>query len=887
MRQALTASTSSKHQFRDIQKWFLSLSLTERISVLAIEDKDEVRLIHNMYTKKREKGPENGKGSFTGIFLAVGESEPELPHIHHSKLKRDLYMKKMSKIKVSDFLFRKNQKSDIKVQYPEEDLRLESSIRFSDSKEYCDTITISSDLLKDGIRFIDTLDKITGGKFMGDPCYVGWNEKLKQWQWGKPSWFGRLVRYTLSTYVASRLAMTVWKNYWNYTGMDPRLPGVERKRSLPLKLRRKKLVELEVLRSKNHITNIWESVDFEKRDDILNSIMIGMVKNGRSTSEKASKEHSLPVLTEKYCRALTQLLQRICEEQDSEHFSRTSLKRQATLSNQSGEPSSSSVSKIASSNIPARFLCPQTNMIFLDPKRLVDGKLYEGEAITGRVIEGELHPKFMESSKILAKLKLDIKSYLEQHPDKKQFQYKPKGKTKVREGILLAEKLGALSVSSSSDCRIISQEERKEIEIRTMLRECNRVKKENFIEYLFFTSLPRFNTPFDKALRWMRIKIQQACANKMKMDLIMDEEIERNQKDDKDRRKRAKNREKRMRRMKAKSIDCKRSGQISEVEIRESVKANKNPVSKNLNNVNVHAVPQRKVKAAVQQKMSMHQTTMNANEFRSGAASTAIINHPRNIGNGDNFPAGDHADMKIVTSKKKKRKKKKKTVAKHAINNNMNVSGHDSILSRNDKGGKQKPHATKDDSQIDSSSKIHFTVLSERSKCAHEAKKDASTAKSTRSSLLQQQPPPKVGPDSKLADLQLKNSNDSPAAGARNSTCAAAAAAATTTTTTAIVSNFNDDDQPHHNNCSSTQRSSNHSTTSATTTAHQRHPSKQQPKKKKLASSKPPPSPDPPQALDHSSRKRSQKFLKAAIESSSLSSSSSSRVTTATKQSLD
>eukprot|EP00471_Norrisiella_sphaerica_P011517 CAMPEP_0184501106 /NCGR_PEP_ID=MMETSP0113_2-20130426/46713_1 /TAXON_ID=91329 /ORGANISM="Norrisiella sphaerica, Strain BC52" /LENGTH=61 /DNA_ID=CAMNT_0026889749 /DNA_START=170 /DNA_END=352 /DNA_ORIENTATION=- len=61
--------------------------------------------------------------------------------------------------------------------------------------------------------------------------------------------------------------MTLWKNFWIVKKRDPRVPNL--KKPCPPKLLQKQR-DFEVLHSKEHVSNIWESVELDERDSILN-----------------------------------------------------------------------------------------------------------------------------------------------------------------------------------------------------------------------------------------------------------------------------------------------------------------------------------------------------------------------------------------------------------------------------------------------------------------------------------------------------------------------------------------------------------------------------------------------------------------------------------------
>uniref|UniRef100_A0A7S3ZAR2 U-box domain-containing protein n=1 Tax=Lotharella globosa TaxID=91324 RepID=A0A7S3ZAR2_9EUKA len=442
-------------------------------------------------------------------------------------------------------------------------IKFEKAIRFSDSKEYCDTITLSSEYVANGSKFLGSMDKITGGGFFRDPVHVEWNEKAKGWTWTKPKWFKKKGWYTLSTYVAFRLTTSLWRNYWRYKKLDPKDPKCEKR--YPAKLLEKQL-NVEVLQSKEVLTDFWSTIDLEKKEDLLNGLMNMVDKSSRKDVKSSSKsgtrqqqKQQQQLLPEDQCEALRGLLHRICEDSESKNLKKSSaLKRQAKAKTQgtSEHSHSSSSEVIVPESVPGKYKCPLTGLVFLEPVKLEDGKVVEKEAVEKKILNGwksKVSPESLVPAKALSE---EIQRFLVKHPDFRQYQFhserksttggNPKrGKQQV-DLLSQARQLGLQSVGGGlrsyyddSGVRAnLSEEERKAMEIKSLLNESKGVRKETFIEYLFSTSLPRYDKPFDKMLRRMGVHMQAAAANKIGMDL-MAEETERNLKRDKTRGKRA------------------------------------------------------------------------------------------------------------------------------------------------------------------------------------------------------------------------------------------------------------------------------------------------------------------------------------------------------------
>ncbi len=50
------------------------------------------------------------------------------------------------------------------------DTTLQKSIRLCDTREYLDTMTVASNLLEDGEKFLQLMQVVTRGNFLKDPC---------------------------------------------------------------------------------------------------------------------------------------------------------------------------------------------------------------------------------------------------------------------------------------------------------------------------------------------------------------------------------------------------------------------------------------------------------------------------------------------------------------------------------------------------------------------------------------------------------------------------------------------------------------------------------------------------------------------------------------------
>eukprot|EP00299_Pterocystis_sp_00344_P012979 c6305_g1_i1.p1 GENE.c6305_g1_i1~~c6305_g1_i1.p1 ORF type:complete len:408 (-),score=56.48 c6305_g1_i1:93-1316(-) len=103
---------------------------------------------------------------------------------------------------------------------------LEQGVRFCDTKQSLDTLTVSPKWLStdQGVRsFLDTMRTISRGCFLSQPCRTFWNASLREWVWEEVEWFSYSGYFTLAMYVCSRLEQALWRFYWLRSQKDPRV----------------------------------------------------------------------------------------------------------------------------------------------------------------------------------------------------------------------------------------------------------------------------------------------------------------------------------------------------------------------------------------------------------------------------------------------------------------------------------------------------------------------------------------------------------------------------------------------------------------------------------------------------------------------------------------
>ena len=159
---------SSKINKTAVWNWFFKLSLDEKSRILSIEDKETVQLIQKMYKKKLQEGE--------GLFFAVDDGFEDLVD--------DLLQTAPTKVKKSNYIFTNKNDFCFKkltclddcriINYPESllgpDKELEKAIRLCDTREYLDTMTVATNLLKDPYHFLYLMERASRGSFLTKPC---------------------------------------------------------------------------------------------------------------------------------------------------------------------------------------------------------------------------------------------------------------------------------------------------------------------------------------------------------------------------------------------------------------------------------------------------------------------------------------------------------------------------------------------------------------------------------------------------------------------------------------------------------------------------------------------------------------------------------------------
>lgn len=310
-----------------IRNWFIGLSVNERICMVALEDRPTVRLLLSMYDRKLIKGAGDGyffavnddclnqfadfsgklkshrhtinkssnECSFSGNSTPAAAYELDNPYKSAANGAGTGPNTNNNNSIENSFLFRSASKLNKIYHSPPAihaaEQQLESSIRLTDTRQYCDTLTVSTELLSNGELFLNLLDTISRGKFACYPCYVQWDSINKCWLWDVPQWFKSLGFYSLATYIANKLELVLWARYWESRRIDPRKIPSGKIYSLSGLVR-------ERLSSKRPLEQYWLQLNKDRRDRLLyqlTSIIDSVRRNNPFISNQQDKLDSVSI----------------------------------------------------------------------------------------------------------------------------------------------------------------------------------------------------------------------------------------------------------------------------------------------------------------------------------------------------------------------------------------------------------------------------------------------------------------------------------------------------------------------------------------------------------------------------------------------------------------
>ena len=161
----------------------------------------------------------------------------------------------------------------------EHECELERSVRLCDTRGYCDTLCVSSDLLHGGSKFVALMDKISQNGFLSTPCYTTYDTKAKIWLWDVTAWFRSRSLFSLGAFLANKLEMVLWMRYWEHTGMDPRKVPSGRPYVAGGLVR-------ERLSSKSPLAHFWAHLATERREKMLTKLILLVEQHAHSLQQQ-------------------------------------------------------------------------------------------------------------------------------------------------------------------------------------------------------------------------------------------------------------------------------------------------------------------------------------------------------------------------------------------------------------------------------------------------------------------------------------------------------------------------------------------------------------------------------------------------------------------------
>lgn len=146
-------------QSQSLLSWFSGLSISLRLQVLSLHNSLLATFVRQMYIKK----------------LTEGDYEFKLMSNIARQVDQDLLEE--------NFFFRRNNfegysYSDTKL-YSEKNF--EQMLRFKDTEEYLDTITVDPDVARNPASLIEMMRNITNQRVFEVPCRSYWDPACKKW----------------------------------------------------------------------------------------------------------------------------------------------------------------------------------------------------------------------------------------------------------------------------------------------------------------------------------------------------------------------------------------------------------------------------------------------------------------------------------------------------------------------------------------------------------------------------------------------------------------------------------------------------------------------------------------------------------------------------------
>lgn len=122
-------------------------------------------------------------------------------------------------------IFAAKKVSPAKCRALKEEAKLEKALRFSDSEEYCDSLSLEIDMIRTPIEMLRLFDIISGGQCFKSACKAYWDNANKQWGFEYPRWLDPFAINSLARWACASFERSVWLNYFKTHNQDPRASG--------------------------------------------------------------------------------------------------------------------------------------------------------------------------------------------------------------------------------------------------------------------------------------------------------------------------------------------------------------------------------------------------------------------------------------------------------------------------------------------------------------------------------------------------------------------------------------------------------------------------------------------------------------------------------------
>lgn len=182
---------SDRQTAAEARDWFEGLSPEERQSCISYEHGWLCFAIIRMFHRKLKDG--EGNFSLLDERLASGELDPFQDCFYFQK--RDHEALKQGAVLSAE-------------------TELEGMVRFVDSEDYLDTLTLSSDAAKNPGRLLALMSELTVGRALQTPCMLTWNPYFKMWILDSPGWFSATSFNSLAVWICCALEKAIWLRYW-------------------------------------------------------------------------------------------------------------------------------------------------------------------------------------------------------------------------------------------------------------------------------------------------------------------------------------------------------------------------------------------------------------------------------------------------------------------------------------------------------------------------------------------------------------------------------------------------------------------------------------------------------------------------------------------------